>query len=94
LVEFKKALKLSTGECFECYYNIGVVYALMNKIDNAVIEWEKAVELEPKNLDVHFNLVQGYRLQGRFKEAIKEYETILKFNPNEKRAKPILDKFV
>lgn len=63
----------------------------MNKIDDAVLEWEKAVELEPQNLDIHFNLARGYKLQGRFKEAIKEYETILKFYPNNKTVKIILD---
>jgi len=42
----------------------------------------KAIELDPKRAEFHFNLAAVYRRQQKVKESIAEYEKAIALDPN------------
>jgi len=42
-----------------CHYNLGVAYTAMNQVDLGLIEFQKAVELDPNNLIFRDNLIKA-----------------------------------
>jgi tetratricopeptide (TPR) repeat protein len=58
-------------------YNMGSIYYKLGRIDEAIGEYEAAVELKPDAMDPHFNLALAYHAKGVFDEAAREYQTAL-----------------
>jgi len=50
--------------------------------DDALLRWEKAVELAPRSVSAHNNLAVAYEKKGRWEEARKEYEKALAIDPS------------
>ena len=61
---------------------MGNAYARMNLYNQAIVEYKKALEIDPDYSQAHFNLGFIYHKQGRFDEAAKEYEKVLILNPH------------
>lgn len=55
LESYEKLLK-EEGESAEIYYNIGNCFYKLNKIASAILNYERALLLDPGNGDVRFNL--------------------------------------
>lgn len=66
------------------HLNLGFSYGLKGKIEDAVVEYQRALEYDPGDKDIHYNL--GYLLakQNRYKEAIEEYKNALKGLPQDR----------
>jgi tetratricopeptide (TPR) repeat protein len=60
----------------------GVEYYEQDKLEEAIVEYEKALELEPGNPNAHRNLGSVYVKQGKWEEAIAAYEQAIKLDPN------------
>ncbi|ACT60388.1 tetratricopeptide repeat-containing sulfotransferase family protein [Hirschia baltica] len=60
---------------------IGCVFARLGDHEAAQKVFEKAVALNPNNVDFRFNLVATYGFFGKTEEAGYQYEEILKRNP-------------
>ena len=54
----------------------------MEKFDEAESELKKALALDPRHADAHYNLGNVYFLTGRMPEALNEYRTALKLMPD------------
>ena len=52
---YENILKTS-GECANVYYNLGNCYYKMGKIPSAIINYERALLLNPRDKDAYFNL--------------------------------------
>jgi superkiller protein 3 len=60
---------------------LGVALAKINDREGAIVALKKAVELDPKNGQIHLNLAVAYRRQKKIDDAIKEYETAVSLDP-------------
>ena len=72
------------------YNALGVSYKRDNKLDKAIQQFQKAVELEPGYVTAWNNLGDSYEQKKELKSALKAFEEILLFDPN-KVARPRRD---
>lgn len=80
LHNFKQGLKIDSK-----YDNsIGVTFLHMNKLDSALINYKKALILNPKNKFANNNIAKVYRINKNYPKAIEFYKKSLKLNPENK----------
>ncbi len=70
IARFQEALALNP-KCYDCQYNMGLVYAKMKEYDRAVTAYQTAIELNPKASDPFDGLAAVYNAQRKFDEAAK-----------------------
>ncbi|KAF8759250.1 hypothetical protein HU200_010285 [Digitaria exilis] len=75
----------------QVYNALGVSYKRDNKLDKAIQQFEKAVELQPGYVTAWNNLGDAYELKKDLKLALKAFEEVLLFDPNNKVARPRVD---
>lgn len=61
------------NEAGQTYMALGEIQLRRRKLDEAVVNWLKAVSLEPNLLGAHQRLVAVYRRQGLTSNAVREY---------------------
>ena len=61
--------------------NMGDVYSREGNMEAAVLEFRKAIELNPNYADACHNLANVYYSQGNLKEAIHYYQKAIVSNP-------------
>ncbi|MBF0398354.1 MAG: tetratricopeptide repeat protein, partial [Desulfobacterales bacterium] len=52
-------------------------------IDDAIIQFKRAITLDPSNVNVHNSLGVCYAVKKNYKNAMEEFESAIKFNPLE-----------
>ncbi len=57
-----------------------------NRLERAVENYKKAIELEPSKIELHLNLAQCYEDKDEKEKAEKVYEAILKIDPSNSTA--------
>ena len=73
-VEFlNKAIKINPSSAGPYYYNLGVAYSGMNKPDDAIAAYEKAVSFDQKDPDTHYNLAVLYYRSNRMDKASRHF---------------------
>lgn len=67
------------------YQNIGVVYKRMNKLDDTIANYEKAIALQKDKKDMTLveDLAQCYHLKKDYPNALKYYDEVLAVNNND-----------
>jgi tetratricopeptide (TPR) repeat protein len=70
------------GKIANMYADIGNVYASSGMLDEAVIEYRRALELGPTFVDIRLKLANTLRDLKEHDAALAEFEAILKQNPN------------
>ncbi|MDW8114640.1 MAG: tetratricopeptide repeat protein [candidate division WOR-3 bacterium] len=64
----------------QVYCNRGYIYLSLNRIAEAIENFQKALELKPNYFEVHFNLGNAYFQKRDFFLAEKSYQKALKLN--------------
>lgn len=64
----------------------------LDRLDDAIREFQTALQLNPNDADGHNNLGVLFAKQGRWDDAIREFQTALKINPNHVNAQNNLRK--
>lgn len=72
---FERAKSLSSQET-DFYNSRGMMYFQKGKLDKAVLDTHKALEINPSSALSHFLLGSIYEAQNRIPEAIAEYEIV------------------
>jgi type IV pilus assembly protein PilF len=67
-------------------YNIGRVYYATDKIDLAIMEYNKAIELYSDYMQAHYSLGQANMKQGNKNEAIKHFREVIRISPDSEMA--------
>ena len=65
----------------------GVWASEKNLWDEAIFRWKKALDANPDSVAAHNNLAVAYEKKGLFQDALKEYETALKLDPDNSHVK-------
>lgn len=71
---------------------LGYVFLSHGKTDEAIAVFELNVKEYPDSWNVYDSLGEGYMVAKRYDEAIKNYETALKLNPESKSSQKALQK--
>ena len=64
------------------YNNLGVAYTTMEKWDEAILEFNKALSVDSQNVKAYYNLGNVYYKKGLHQEAIDAYQQALMLQPN------------
>ncbi len=62
---------------------IGRLHYLQRQYDRAILEFKKTLEVDPENLDAHYNLMLSYRAIGNKIEAATAQKRYLRFKADE-----------
>ena len=62
--------------------NLGLVYARLNRLDEAITQYLRAIELNPNNKKAYNNLGSAYYSMGKIREAIESYEKLVSIDPH------------
>ena len=66
----------------EAYNNLGKVYLLFqNRIEDAIVLFNKAIELKPDSIDASINLAAAHIRGRRFHDAVPILETVIAKEP-------------
>ncbi|MEM0074688.1 MAG: AAA family ATPase [Candidatus Micrarchaeaceae archaeon] len=87
---YSQAIKLDPVYS-SAYFNRALSYALINRYDNARLDAEKVMELEPDSFDAPYVLGLVNEYEGNFEDAKSWYEKALKINPDYQPAKTRLE---
>ncbi len=60
--------------------NLGELYGKTGKIENAIAEWEAALNIDPSLLPAHFNLGTAYMMTDKLELAVKAFKYCLELN--------------
>jgi tetratricopeptide (TPR) repeat protein len=69
------------------HYNMGLLLALTGRLDEAVTEYEKALERDPMHSDARTNLATVFARQGRLDRASSELSRLLEHDPENAAAR-------
>ncbi|KAF2291008.1 hypothetical protein GH714_018275 [Hevea brasiliensis] len=84
----------SATELFELgavYNALGVSYVRDGKLDKGIAQFETAVRFQPGYVTAWNNLGDAYEKKKDLKSALKSFEEVLLFDPNNKVARPRRD---
>ncbi|MDQ3821281.1 MAG: tetratricopeptide repeat protein [Acidobacteriota bacterium] len=76
----RQALLIDAG-AKKLYNELGGLYLMVGRHDEAIAMFRHYVELAPKEPNAHDSLGLGYQWTGHYAEAIQEYERALALNP-------------
>ncbi len=80
------------GMVAEAHFDLGLMYheRVFESLDNAIAEYEKAVEAKPDYAEAHYHLGLSYHTKGKletddktlYRKAVAQYKLYLKYAPN------------
>jgi tetratricopeptide (TPR) repeat protein len=76
---FSNAIKIKPA--FDPYLYRGRAYLELNELAYSAGDFEKAIEYDRQNIDVHFNLAYVKTLMGEYDSALNLYNEVIKLNP-------------
>lgn len=62
--------------------NVGADFLQQNRLEEAIAEFQRAVEVDPSYIAAHFNLAYAYERAQRVEEAIAQYTRALQLEPD------------
>jgi tetratricopeptide (TPR) repeat protein len=74
--------KLMRDRDAEAHNNLGVSYHVQGRVDLAISEYEKALNINPGFADAHSNLGAAYYARREIDLAIKEWQEALRIDPS------------
>jgi len=73
----------------QVYYLRGFIKDKLNHLEEAIIEFKRAIYLDKNFLMAHFNLAEVYAREGKKKDALREYKNVLRCLENGNIEEPI-----
>ena len=70
----------------EAYSKRALLYYTTGQYDQAISEYTKAIELNPKNAMTYYYRGNAYRAKDQYKEAVSDYTKVLELNPTSAEA--------
>jgi tetratricopeptide (TPR) repeat protein len=69
-------------DCPMAYYNLGLVYFQQGRLDEAIVQYQKVLQINPVETDALNNLGSAFLQQGRPDEAAAYYQKALALQPD------------
>lgn len=74
------------------HLSLGIVYANMGKLEQAIFEWKIVPNLYPESDSAFYNIGQAYEKLGKLPEALENYEKALSVNPDNRAAQEAVER--
>jgi len=85
--EYRKAIELNSNkDNLELHYNIGNILATQGHYDEAIIQYNQVLRMQPHNAVVHFNLAILLLRQGRKDDALNHFQEVIRLQPDNAKA--------
>ncbi len=78
---YNKALDLEKSD--DIYYSIALTYKKLNDFDNVILNYKKAIELNPSNYNALYNLSLAYKDTGDISNAVLYARKCTEINEND-----------
>jgi adenylate cyclase len=78
---FEQAIRLNPFPASGLIRNLGAAYRAVGRYEDAIVQYKKALQLEPEDLFTHLGLATTYIKLGREKEAQAEAAEVLRTHP-------------
>src|SRR5208283_5561317 len=75
-----------TSGNYAAHSDLGCALVEQGKLDEAIVEYQKALEIEPTYTEAHYNLGIALSKQGKLDEAITQYGMALNLAPDKTEA--------
>ncbi len=72
--------------CWAGYNNLGLSFFRKGQLDEAVAQFQKALEINPNDAEAHINLGNALFRKGQPDEAIAQFQKALEINPSDAEA--------
>jgi len=69
-------------DCWLGHYNVGNACIQKGQIDDAIVQYQKSLEINPNYAEAHNNLGNALFRKGKLNASIAEYQKTLEINPN------------
>lgn len=76
------AVCLFLAGCAVMYKDLGGVYVTKGQYDQAILNFNKALEMNPKYAEAYCNRGGAYLGKGRYDMAILDFNKAIEINPN------------
>ncbi len=86
IIEVMKEQISSNPKNAALYVNRGAAHAMMNRFQEAIEDFDRALYLRPDALVVYYNRGLVYIETGRYQDAVSDLDTLIKFNPQDAQA--------
>jgi tetratricopeptide (TPR) repeat protein len=63
------------------HFNMALLFALTGRLDEAIAQYEKALERDPRHSDARTNLAAAFARQGKLDRAARELKLLLDYDP-------------
>ncbi len=77
---FKRIVEIDPNN-YRAYYNLGIAYINLEKIEQAKKCYEKAIRIKPDYKHCFYNMGLIYEGEGNLQDALKYYEKALEIDP-------------
>ncbi|MGA2279712.1 MAG: tetratricopeptide repeat protein [Verrucomicrobiota bacterium] len=71
-----------TSDNFIAHNNLGIALIPKDQVDEAIVHYQKALQIKPDYAEAHNNLGNALLKKGSVDEAITQYQKALQINPN------------
>ncbi len=82
-----KRINVIDPQYVDGYYNAGLLYLDMDSVEQALKQFDIAVQMAPTFTDAYYHRGVAYELLGKTANAISDYETVLRLDPEYQGAK-------
>ena len=65
----------------DAYNNRGIAYYKKRQYNEAISDYNKAIELDPKYVEAYFNRGNAYDEKAQYKQAISDFTKTIEINP-------------
>jgi Flp pilus assembly protein TadD len=90
--EFSEVVRLRPADV-DGHFNLGMMLAVRNRIQEAVVQFAAAVQLRPGYANAHLNLGKTLLTLGREEEAVSEFREAVRLDPTLINANSFLESF-
>jgi tetratricopeptide (TPR) repeat protein len=70
---------------------LGDAFFFNKELPKAITQYQNALESNPRFYHAHFSLGMAFYQQGKNREALEEFEAVIKLNPQNEQAKKLRD---
>jgi tetratricopeptide (TPR) repeat protein len=81
VITFSKAVRLALGDLAEIYLQRGIAYSYLNDWDNALKDFNQALQINPYFADAYNERGTVWRFMGEYAYALTDYGAALRIEP-------------
>src|SRR5262249_19627881 len=80
-VGFFRAALVARPDCSYVYNKLGLTLDVLGRSDEAMTAYRRAIELDGKNANAHYNLAESFYDRGQMEQAVAEYHRAIEAEP-------------